>query len=667
MRKFLCCLLTGVMLMMLFSSCRFSPSESPETSDILYSEDVISTNEVTGPTPDVDEISGYIRYESENGTQLAPVLDIQGQFVHTLITSGDIYNRLADIKKVGYTRVYIVVPGDGYPVFSAAWNTAPSRNYLEANRKALGGDPLKTYIRHGHQMGLEMIAIYKIYEGGGGVTVPEGKEADNCTVYEDVPGGRRVYFDSFIQEHPEMRLIRRDDAHLVDDSLPVDKIEVVFLLDDVSETARNGSQLLHKGSTVQQIGTPKPELWVSTDNGTYVKYEDAYQCNWKQETRDIYDANNYLFAENQNVYVLTVEGMDISDDIKYFALLFSDADKTNLLTNPFSLITLYSGDSKLVTSATAYTRCAYDENDTPENHEWGDEISPYFAWQYSYEEVKNWFSNWGFEFEYGGDGATGTGWMNSNIYGITRGKPQYLPGVLCEGYAEVREHWLNYVKYLCEDLGFDGVDIRMLEHSGFVTDVVNYGYNEPILERYSERYGTDLTDLSVEITPEIFLRIAQIRGEFLLMFYQEAAEWLHANDKLFIVDLLAAYEDESMWDVSTYDLNQICSPYQPRILPDWKACVELADEIILKDYHYGAYNKDWALPIKIYAQEQGKVLWMHVYAGYNDATLRFVKSADQDATVGGLLWYEYNPQRQREIFDPIISSIGFSRVQKNKN
>lgn len=665
MKKMICCFLLGAMILTLFS-CQSAGVPANSDPQIVPSSEIIPPDSVTDPPLSEKDLDGYISYESKNGTMLAPVLDIQGMFVHTNLTTADVLNRLTAIKEVGYTRVYIVVPGDGYPVFSAAWNTSPARDYLEANRKALGGDPLKAFVTFGHRMGLEMIAIYKIYEGGGGITIPEGKKADHCDVYESVPGGQRVYFDSFIQEHPEMRLCRRDSAHLIDENLPVTKIEACFLLDDIEETRRNGSKLTYHGISAAEIGTPKPELWMSADNGSYTQYTGDYRCTWTLEKRPIYDANGFLFASQKNVYVLTIDGMTIPENIKYFALLFSDADKEHLLTNPFSLLSLYSGNTKLVTGVSVYTREVYTESDTPENHVWGAEISPYFIWQHDYSLAKKTFSNWGFEFEYGGDGSTGTGWMHSNVFGLTRGKPQFLAGVLCEGYAEVRDYWMNYVKYLAGDLGFDGVDIRMLSHSGFVTDVVNYGYNEPIVNRYLELYGTDLKNLSEKITQEVYVRIMKIRGEFLTLFYTEASTWLHENGKLFIADQLAAYEDESMWNVSTYDLNQLCSPYQPRVLPDWRKLIDFSDEVILKDYHYSVYKTDLAMKVKMYAQEQGKPVWMHVYVGYDDATKRFVQSANLDPTINGLLWYEYNQQRQRDVFTPIISSIGFSRVEKKK-
>jgi len=58
-------------------------------------------------------------------------------------------------------------------------------------------------------------------------------------------------------------------------------------------------------------------------------------------------------------------------------------------------------------------------------------------------------------------------------------------------------------------MGFDGIDFRLQNHSGMVTDYVNYGYNEPIIKRYKEKYGVDI--LKAEAEP---LKIMEIRGEY---------------------------------------------------------------------------------------------------------------------------------------------------------
>jgi len=81
-------------------------------------------------------------------------------------------------------------------------------------------------------------------------------------------------------------------------------------------------------------------------------------------------------------------------------------------------------------------------------------------------------SNWGFEFEWYGAGNWGVGWKSNCAYGFARGQLPYMKGTLCEAYPEVTDYWLSQVeRYVA--MGFDGVDIRLQNHSGMVSDYSN--------------------------------------------------------------------------------------------------------------------------------------------------------------------------------------------------
>ncbi len=638
-----------------------------DTSDI--DGEIIPTDS-DDPLNEIDEMTGYLRYQTSNGTQLAPVLDVQPAIVHESVNWVTLRTTMKNILDRGYTRVYIVVPNEGYSCYSSMSASAPVRtrySKLDANIRDCG-DPIRMYASAAHSYKLEIIAIYKPYEGGGATTVPEGQVADNGNWYEDVPGGRRTYFETFITEHPEMRIRRRDDAHIVDDR-PITKIEMAFMLDAVTDKNYFGSEVNFDSKTRGEVGAPKVTLYGSSDNYTYQKYEGDYNVSWKTAKRNVYDANGRLMYSNAYVYVMTIDGFDFEDGTDYIAFTFPDEVRKYLLNIPFSMTSVYCGEEKVVSSVATWTRRilyenSWVKNDTPDNHTWGFEDVPLNSIDsaVSTEQFTSYFTQWGFEFEFEGAGYQRTGWLpGASTYCVTKGKPQYVSGTLCEGYAEVREHWLDYVKYLSEDCGYDGVEVRLQNHASFITDPINYGYNEPIVEKYKELYGVDISDINVTITEDMYVKIMRIRGEFFEMFLEETEEYLHKNGKKFFMHLLADYADEEGWSLDTNSLNKIASPYRPKIILDWKKCVDLADEISLKHFWWNVYDADVGLEIKKYAYEQGKTCWTHIIVYHDDATYRFVNRIIDDPYATGMLWYEYTDTRQREIFDPIMEKLDLSR------
>ncbi len=655
-----------LLLAMLLTSC--TRGSSVDTLNTALDSEIIPV-ESDDPLAEVDEMIGYLRYQTSNGTQFAPVFDVQGTIIKQDVNWTTLRETFGDVAKQGYTRVYIVVPNEGYSSFASMKDTAPVKtrySKLDANVRDCG-DPVRMYASVAHSLKLEAVAIYKPYEGGGGLTVPEGQVADNANWYEEVPGGRRTYFETFITEHPEMRIKRRDDAHIVDDR-PITKIEMVFMLDQVTDKNHLDDTITIASTTARYVGKPTVTLYGSSDNYTYQKYEGSFNTSWETDKRDVYDANGRLLYSNANVYVMTIDGFDFADGTDYIAFTFSDADKGKLLTLPYSMTSVYCGNEKVASSVTVWARRIWEasswvKNDTPGNHTWGFEFNPLSGGDFSFNSAQftNYFTQWGFEFEYEGSGYQRSGWINSNGYCVTKGKPQYVSGTLCEGYAEVREHWLDYVKYLSEDCDYDAVDIRLQNHASFITDPINYGYNEPIVEKYKELYGVDISDPSVTITEDMYVKIMKIRGEFFEMFLEEAAEYLHANHKKIFIHLIADYANEDGWSLDTHSLNKIASPYRPKIILDWKKCVDLADEVIVKNFWWNMYDANAALEIKKYAYEQGKTCWVHVYVYHGDATLRFVQRIIDDPYATGVLWYEYNGP-QHESVGPVVEKLDLSRV-----
>ncbi len=626
------------------------------------------------PSGENDRLEGFVKYQSKNGTEAAPVLDVQGGYIQNIMNEAAAHKEMKGYADAGYTRVYITVPGDGLPVYSdtrcSANTTLVDRRY-EENQAACNGNIMKLYNQVAHEYGLNMIAIYKPYEGGGGLTIPEGQKADNCDFYEDTIGGRRVYFDNFIKEHPEMRVSRRDDGYIVDMDKHITKLESVFVLDTIKDYLGNIYSTNYAGQytavTASEIGTPDIRLFTSTDNHTYQEYTGAKTVKWTQERRHVYDANGLLKMANANVYVMTVTGLDLSPDT-YLAMVIPEGVNTKLRTIPFSNIKLFSGNEALTTSVTYYVRNVWGEGyggsvpyeaNNGQGILWGFEKEPthtqgaslyskwndvrYERWEGHGNSISLFdrFTKYGFEFEYAGAGNGGEGWATGKVYGIAVGKPQYVAGMLCEAYEEVRQHWLDYTKFLLDECEFDGIEFRMLNHSTFITDPINYGYNQPIVDKYMELYGVDISDPDVEITEEMYINIMKIRGDFFMMFLEDVDAYTEATGKSFGMHLIDAYADTTKQNMDHTGMNSLISPYRPKILFDWKKCIDMCDEVSIKEYTFNTYDTQNCIEIKQYAYEQGKMCWVNVSRVMGEINVNYTTQVDNDPYVGGMMWYEY--------------------------
>ncbi len=669
MKKFLkpICLLLATIFVL--ASCGTKNDiETTESTDETTEIGEIVSDEIIPPEDDdplkeeIDFLEGYVRFQTPNGTQAAPAFDIQQMYVKEMLGKKHADTMMKTLAEAGYTRVYITVPGDGLPAFSATRDNANTseRDYrYERNLKACNGNIMKFYNDYAHDYGLKMIAIYKPYEGGGGLTIPEGEIADNCDFYEDTIGGRRIYFDNFVKEHPEMRLVRRDDKYIVDPNKNITGIEGVFVLDEIKNYLGG---VEYGAVTASQIGEPNIDVYISDDNHTYTKYTGTKTITWTEEKRDVYDANGLLKIENANVYVMRITGLDLTPDT-YVALEVAEDLCWNLRTIPYSMLSLYSGNEKLVTSATIWIRDVWGIGGTEpyvanngKGILWGYEREPtrsvgaslYGTWTDGMgrerRSLHDMYTNYGFEFEYAGSGNGGEGWATSaKVYGLAVGKPQYVGGALCEGYEEVRQFWLDYTIYLLDDCSFDGIEYRMIGHSTFITDPINYGYNEPIVEKYKELYGVDISDPDVEITEKMFIRIMIIRGNFFMEFLEEVDKYTEEHNKFFGMHLIDAYADTSKYyeSMKHTNMNSLLSPYRPKIIINWKKCIDMCDNITLKEYTWNNYDPQNCIEIKEYAKEKGKTLWSTAGRVLGEHNWEYAQKLDNDENIGGIVWYEY--------------------------
>ncbi len=578
--------------------------------------------------------------ETRTGKAIAPVVDIFPQIAVGFHDQARVAKEMALLKSFGFDRVYFVLCNPGYPTFSNPIlciqppDVEGFENYSFQSIVALG-DPNFAYVHECHRLGMEAFAVIKPYEGGGGSTVPHGaKTAFNSPSVKTI-GGERLGFDALLSKHPHLAVQRKpipDYEELI--SQPVTAISLSFCLDALpgrvdavpSEAAAEGARF---------------HLFSSRDNGQFHKYSGPAQISKFIEEIIIRDANGApLFAQPSRCWKVDISQLEFSAEDTYFAVVIESTEKFH--TIPQSMIALRGAKGEIPCTATSYIRRSgntVQEKKAPAERIWGMEQIPR-----SFDEPEDAiraFSQWGFEFEWYGSGFWGPGWQSSAAYGIARGKLLTMKGTPCEAYPEVRRYWVDWVQK-CIEMGFDGVDIRLQNHSGMVSDYASFGYNAPLVEAYRDQHGVDI--LVEEADP---LELMAIRGEFFAQFVREAAASLHNAGRKLQIHLRNCHEQARL----SADFNELGFWAMPKVwLENWRELVDLADEVTLKDYHFNNYQPSIAHEIKQYATSRGKRVWVHCYISQGrELNESFIEQVEADPDVSGILIYEVAHSETNEI------------------
>lgn len=548
--------------------------------------------------------------------QTFAVMDLDYDLMSYVHTRDTMRRKMQLLAQCGFKRIYILaIPpvGADYAIPAYPGRKGIHRDECYAN---MDGNPLKYAVQYAKEAGMETIVQFKPYEGGGIFTVPHGFVPPCDRNWLETLGGRAVGVDNFFIKHPDMRPKRRQyDKHA---DKAVDKLELVFNLDLIP--GRPGLKKVNEVMTV----VPRPDtpawtekdirsnplgiitLFTSQDNAAYVKYAGDLQISERIEKRLIRDANGELLSRMpQLCRVVTLSGLNL--DAPYFAVqIDGDAVKYKMIPFSESFISAFAADgTRLPVTSTVNVRAGT------------------LTRKYGFQQN-------GFDFNVIGPYYWTDGWKDVNLLGIARGKEEYIRGTFCEAYPEVREYWMKQIREFM-DMGCDGVDIRLMCHSGAMSDFVNYGYNEPIVRKYRELYG-NVAEADMD-----HWKIMKIRGDFFLEFAREASELLHKNGKRFSVhmhDFLGrptldpTFPSFGFWT-------------QPKILPDMDRLIELVDDVVIKDYYWGVYDPLRALHIKEAAEKAGKPFYLHAYLQQgHDINAKFLADAEKDPLVDGLMIYE---------------------------
>lgn len=503
------------------------------------------------------------------------------------------------LAKHDFKRLHIVAPPPGGPDYSHAARLLPEDgppNFLRQSRETFSEAPLKQAIKFAKNAGFEVIIVFKPYEGGGVFTIPHKAEPPCNRNHMETLGGSAVGIDPFIVAHPEFLIKRKPYIDLR--SKTVTKIELVFILDKIDDSDAI-KQASFSEDVVVKFPAKKIKICTSSDNGRYELYTGPVNVAEYVELRMLKNANNEsVFPKLVRCRIIEISSLKI--DSSYFSVEFNGEDKA-FRTIPFSMCTVFSIDGKLPVT-----------------------ISPTLRHDGPFQKI-------GFEFEEVGPYYWDYGWRTCTLFGFARGKMKHLRGSLCEAYPEVREYWLRQIKDFIS-MGADGIEIRLQSHCSGVTDFINYGFNLPLVNAYSEEYGCDI--LTDAVDP---IKLMKIRGKFFDMFFKDVRTLLHQHKRNLLVHLHGYMERPSL----NPTFHEMGFWANPKILPDWRNFIKIADEIVIKDYNFGKYNPEVANGIKNLAAKTGTPLWIHCYLQQgNDWNKDFLEAVNHDPRITGIQLYE---------------------------
>lgn len=590
---------------------------------------------------------------TDSGLEISASFDVNGNICSLPYTRDDFAEVAKTFAEMGISRVYAVTSRPGIVGSSSApnqWND-PGDNASQTGASILqSGNPNFEFAYACHQQGLEVIAVFKPYEGGG---VSKGVDADlsNTLYYEEEMSEYWTGYDTFISSHPEMRLIRKPDAEqeaIVNDTIT--KIDAAFMLDSYTYKTWWRRSKTQAAVADADVNTTPIKLYVSKNNVDYIEYPGNYEVKFTIENRKYLDENGWaLFSGNSRCAVATIEGISISSEYQCFAIAMEDVTNRRIIAQ--SMLRAYNEKGEVLpTTIGPYVRYKKNVYTIPEDFIWGDERTL----AGSDPEALNYFQSWGFDFDYCSTGVNHSIHFNSAyVYGVARGKFAYAKGTLCEVYPEVQKAWLDEVEsYLM--MGYDGIELRLQNHSFMISDFAYYGFNEPIMQKYIELYGED-PRLSDTVSKETAYRIALIRGDAFMEFARAAAELTHSQGKIFGMQMRSGMLDPEMDEVMNTTLHQCFDTSQPKIvIRDWKALVDLCETITIKECFANEYSASLNRRLTEYAQSKNVKVWVSAYtqqAAYVDESgvqvgecnPGFFNAVGKDKYVDGIQLYEWDP------------------------
>ena len=419
--------------------------------------------------------------------------DVQkGVYTHEVLD-----DMMVRLKRLGVQRVNWLYYGD--VDHDSFWAGGMFRDRYGPETLDGIGEPLAAAVGAAHKNGLEIHGVVKPYDIGGSGTFPDGSAESAKSITRRI-GGTVQFLVPFLERHPHTLIQRRPyKAPPGLSTLPIRKI-----------------RLLKKDDSPTRIRKENLQLWTSQNNYRYERKSGDFTLTENvepapTEVRDSFDA--LVTAEGDPVRTLTLEGLHLTDP--YIVVTTDFADRTGDFTNTaLGMIEAYgNGPEPIPIVVASRSAMWYSPRD---------------------------FRSYGMEFDSGfgsylGDLDANNTTTKENIrwrsvsedgaIAFARGKNETLPSAPCEAYPEVIKLWSGWIDRTLQT-GVDGVSVRLNSHGGCNDEPNEYGFNEPLLEEYRQRFGVDALEDDL-----VLQRLPRLRGEHVTAFLRDTATKVRAAGK----------------------------------------------------------------------------------------------------------------------------------------
>lgn len=424
---------------------------------------------------------------------LSAYVDFRADVEHGTYTPEVLDEMMARFRRMGIRRVYWWYDGDIDP--DSYWFNGLINSSAAYGPETLAriGEPVKAAVPAAHEHGLELFGILYPYSLGASETYPEGSPQAGATQIKRI-GGTLKIVSRFIERHPHLRVRRRPfETPPGLQSVPIQKI-----------------RLLKKDDAPTRIRPENLEIWTSPKNYRYQRRDVSFTLKEGVEPapRSVYDRyGELLTTRGEPVRILTLEGLNLKDPYVLVTTNFKD-DGGDFRNTAQVMVEAYGPGPQPLPVEVATRRA----------------IRPF----------PRDFRTYGLEFDCGiglsqvtldADNAApveeGSSWRNTPCEGViafAKGKNEYVPADPCEACPQVRKLWSGWVDQMLA-AGVDGIDIRLGSHGIGTSAPYEYGFNEPIVEEYRRRFGTDL--LSDDADLEL---LARLRGEYYTAFVRQTSK-----------------------------------------------------------------------------------------------------------------------------------------------
>jgi hypothetical protein len=397
---------------------------------------------------------------------------------------------MAHLKRLGVRRVNWIYYGDldqdSYWAGGAFYRNRYGPETLDRI-----GEPLAAAVQAAHKNDLEIHGVVKPYDIGGSGSFPEGSAESAKSITRRI-GGTVQFLVPFLERYPHTLIQRRPyKAPPGLSTLPIKKI-----------------RLLKRDASPTRIRKENLQIWTSDSNYRYERKRVDFTLKEAmepapKEVRDSYDA--LVTSKGAPVRTLTLEGLDLTD--RYVVITTDFTDVTGDFTNTaLGMLEAYGLGPEPIPVVVASRSAMWDAPRDFRSH--GLEFDSGFGHYLGDLDANNTTEKENIRWRSASD---------DGVIAFSRGKNETLASAPCEAYPEVIKLWSGWIDKTLQT-GVDGLSVRLNSHGGCNDEPNEYGFNEPLLEEYRQRYGVDALE-----DDAVLDRLPRLRGEHVTAFLRDTA------------------------------------------------------------------------------------------------------------------------------------------------